>query len=343
MGRRLIVLGSLAGLCLVLAAGGAAWWATQWLDRPGPSEAPRVVEVVPGASLGRVSAQLEAAGVIGHARLFAWYGRLSGNASRLRAGEYEIPARATPRAVMDQLVSGEVLLHALTVIEGWTFSQMRAAIADDPAIRGIVGDLSGEEVMERLGMPGMDPEGWFLPETYRFPRGTTDLDILRMAHEAMEQALADAWAKRKPDIPLDQPYELLILASIVEKETALDAERSRVAGVFERRLERGMRLQTDPTVIYGLGKNFDGNLRRSDLLRDGPYNTYTRAGLPPTPIALPGQASLLAAAEPTDGDALYFVATGRPDGSHYFSATLEEHNKAVQRYLQTLRERRRNQ
>jgi UPF0755 protein len=324
----------------VVAAGAAAWWAWRSLDQPGPASTAVVLEVPAGAALSSVARRLEDAGVLEHALLFEWYGRASGQAGKVRAGEYRIPAYSTPREVMARLVSGEVVLHALTIVEGWTFRQVRAAIAAHDAIAPQLGELAEADIMARLGKPGMSPEGWFLPETYRFARGTTDLELLRMAHEAMDKALAETWATRAEGVPLESPYEALVLASIIEKETGLADERREIAGVFARRLQRGMRLQTDPTVIYGLGPDFDGNLRRADLRADTPYNTYTRHGLPPTPIAMPGRAALAAAVNPADGKALYFVATGRPDGSHYFSATLEEHNRAVARYLATLRERR---
>lgn len=331
-------------LCLVfvvlLAAAAVAWWGWQQLDAPGPAAEAVDFEIQTGTSLARIATQLEAAGVLRHATLFEWYGRGSGQAGRIRAGEYRFPPRSTPREVMARLVSGEVLLHALTVVEGWTFRQMRAAIAIHPAIDVTLGDVSGEEIMALLGREAEHPEGWFLPETYRFARGTTDLELMRIAHHAMVRALEAAWETRREELPLKTPYEALVLASIIEKETALAAERPEIAGVFVRRLERGMRLQTDPTVIYGLGPDADGRLRRVHLDTDTPYNTYTRGGLPPTPIALPGRASLVAAVAPREGRTLYFVATGRPDGSHHFSATLEEHNRAVQRYLATLRERR---
>jgi UPF0755 protein len=323
-----------------LAAGGAAWWAWQQLDAPGPAREAVDFEVRTGTPLSRIARQLENEGVLRHARLFEWYGRASGQAGQIRAGEYRFPPGSTPREVMERMVRGEVLLHALTIVEGWTFRQMRAAIAVHPALHVILEAVPDEEIMTRLGREGEHPEGWFLPETYRFPRGTTDLELMRMAHQAMERALQAAWDRRREDLPLATPYEVLILASIIEKETGLAVERPEIAGVFVRRLERGMRLQTDPTVIYGLGADFEGRLRRVHLDTDTPYNTYTRRGLPPTPIALPGRASLAAAVEPLDGQTLYFVATGRPDGSHYFSETLEEHNRAVQRYLATLRERR---
>lgn len=336
------VIKALAALLVLgtLAAAAAGWWAWRSLDQPGPAAAAVVIEIPAGASLSRIAQRLEDAGVIEHALLFEWYGRATGQAGKVRAGEYQFPAHSTPREAMARLVSGEVVLHAFTIVEGWTFRQLRAALADDEAISPQLAGLPDAAVMARLNKPDTPPEGWFLPETYRFPRGTTDLELLRMAHEAMEQALEDTWAARADDLPLESPYEALVLASIIEKETGLADERREIAGVFARRLRRGMRLQTDPTVIYGLGPDFDGNLRRADLRADTPYNTYTRHGLPPTPIAMPGRAALAAAVNPAEGKALFFVATGRPDGSHYFSATLEEHNRAVARYLATLRERR---
>ena len=336
------VIRALAALLLLgsLAAGAAGWWAWRSLDQPGPAASAVVIDIPAGASLSRIAQRLEQAGVLEHALLFEWYGRATGQAGKVRAGEYRFPAHSTPREAMARLVSGEVVLHAFTIVEGWTFRQLRAALAGNEAIVPELGATPDAEVMARLDQPGMSPEGWFLPETYRFPRGTTDLELLRLAHEAMGRALADAWAARADGLPLESAYEALVLASIIEKETGLADERREIAGVFARRLKRGMRLQTDPTVIYGLGPDFDGNLRRADLRADTPYNTYTRHGLPPTPIAMPGRAALAAAVDPADGKALYFVATGRPDGSHYFSATLEEHNRAVARYLATLRERR---
>jgi UPF0755 protein len=215
-------------------------------------------------------------------------------------------------------------------VEGWTFRQLLSALRRHEAVRDTLDGLSDEAIMARLGYPGKHPEGRFLPETYQFPRGTSDLEFLRRAYDGMQRALAAAWQGRAEDLPLDSPHEALVLASIVEKETGLASERARIAGVFVRRLRRGMRLQTDPTVIYGLGEAFDGNLRRRDLAADTPYNTYTRAGLPPTPICLPGKAAIEAVMHPAHGTSLYFVARG--DGSHQFSDTLEAHNRAVQKY-----------
>lgn len=324
---------------LVAAVLAGGWLAWRSLDQPGPSGSDVRVQIAPGMPLKRVAGRLAEAGVIRHPLLFEGWGRLTGRASRIRAGEYDFPALTTPREAMARLVSGEVVMHSVTLVEGWTFAQARRALATHPALVSTAAQLDGEAVMEHLGKPGESPEGWFLPETYRFPRGTNALEILRGAHRAMERALEQAWEDRAEGLPLETPYDALILASIVEKESALEAERAAIAGVFVRRLQKGMRLQTDPTVIYGLGEGFDGNLRRRDLDADGPFNTYTRRGLPPTPIALPGRGALRATVRPAPGDALFFVATGEPDGSHAFSATLEEHNRAVQRYLKRLRSR----
>ena len=224
-----------------------------------------------------------------------------------------------------------MFLHQLTVVEGWRFAEFLAALRAHPAI--IAGNMSGAEIMTELGAPEVHPEGQFYPDTYRFPKGTPEIEVLRAAHAALQDRLDTAWQNRNPDTQLQTPYDALILASIIEKETALASERGLISGVFHQRLARGMRLQTDPTVIYGIGESFDGNLRSRDLATDTPYNTYTRSGLPPTPIALAGGPSLEAAVAPEITDALYFVATGRPDGSHYFSATLEEHDRAVRDYL----------
>ena len=249
-----------------------------------------------------------------------------------QAGEYQLPAGLTPRELLVLLSSGEVVQYRLTLVEGWTFRQFAQALAADPVL---IHELDLDDpyawdpgtLFEGMG----HAEGWFLPETYQFSRGDSDHDILLRSNAAMNEALQAAWQGRATGLPLDSPYELLILASIIEKETALDEERDQIAGVFVRRLKKGMRLQTDPTVIYGIGETFDGDIRRRDLRTDTPYNTYTRHGLPPTPIAMPGRASLEAAAHPADGEALYFVADGK--GGHTFSKTLAEHQAAVNRLL----------
>lgn len=336
--RRFAIVGGLvAALGLV---GAAAWgtWAYSVLTTPLPAPADGVLfDVSAGASLSKVANDLHARGVLAHPRLLTWYGRVRGDATRVQAGEYRITARLTPATLLEALIAGDVYLHQFTIVEGWRFADLLAALRAEPAVAATA--LTPTEIMAALGEPDVFPEGQFLPDTYTFAKGTEDLALLRLAHAALVRTLEDAWASRADDIALATPYEALILASIVEKETALPAERRLISGVFQERLRRGMRLQTDPTVIYGLGDAFDGNLRRRDLDKDTPYNTYTRRGLPPTPIALAGPASIEAAANPEFTGALYFVATGEPDGSHRFSATLAEHNRAVADYLRKLRER----
>ena len=291
--------------------------------------------VASGTPLRRVSADLSKRGLLPHPWLLDLYASASGDATRIRAGEYQLTLGMTPLALIDKLVLGQVFLHQLTIVEGWRFVDLLGVVREHPAIQS--GALDGAAIMEQLGEPGLHPEGQFFPDTYFFPRGTTDVELLRRAHESLKTRLSKAWEARSPDTTLSNPYEALILASIIEKETALPSERKLISGVFHQRLRRRMRLQTDPTVIYGLGAAFDGNLRRHDLEADTPYNTYTRAGLPPTPIALPGAASIEAAVAPELTDAVYFVATGRGDGSHYFSATLEQHEQAVRDYLERTR------
>jgi len=331
----------LVGLILaaVIALGVTVLYAARYLGQPLPVSDPVTIEIPPGRGLNGVAADLAERGLLTHPRVFAWYGRWMSASARIKAGEYRIDPGQTPAGLLDQLVAGRVILHSITLIEGWTFRQAVDAIRNHPAVAVASQGMSDEELALRLALPTASPEGWLLPDTYHFPRGTEDLALMAIAAGAMQEALHQVWAERAPDLPLETPYQALILASIIEKETGLAAERPRISGVFVRRLRRGMRLQTDPTVIYGLGADFDGNLRKSDLARDTPYNSYTRAGLPPTPIALPGRESLLAAVRPADERALYFVATGKGDGSHYFSATLEEHNQAVAKYLARLRER----
>ena len=247
--------------------------------------------------------------------------------SRLQVGDYTIRHGITPRELLLKLESGKVIQHRFTIVEGWNIRELRAALSRHEVLEQKARDLDDAALMAALGRAGQHPEGRFLPETYHFTRGQSDLDVLRRAALAMDKALADVWTMRAEGVPLETPEQLLILASIIEKETGKVSERPEIAGVFSRRLKLGMRLQTDPTVIYGMGSAYAGNIRRSDLTTDTPYNTYTRAGLPPTPIAMPGRAALLAAAQPAGGDTLYFVARG--DGSHVFSATLAEHNRAV--------------
>lgn len=298
-----------------------------------------VIDIGSGTSLRGVAALLAEQGVLSHPRSFVLYGRFTGRAARIQAGEYEIRAGTTPLELLEQLVSGQVKLHGLTIVEGWTVNELLVVLRLHPAVAQTIESANPVVIAEVLGLDVGHAEGQFFPDTYRFPRGTSDIEILRQAHDLLRERLDEAWKSRQSGLPFDTPYDLLILASIVERETALDEERPLVAGVFVRRLEKRMRLQTDPTVIYGLGQDFDGNLTRQHLKNDTPYNTYTRRGLPPTPIGLPGELSLRAAANPDQGAALYFVATGNDDGSHFFTATLEEHNAAVAKYLARLRER----
>jgi len=313
---------------LLVAALGSAW---HWVHQPLALASPSVeVSIEPGDSPRDVAQAWVAAGVQTSPRwLYEWF-RWSGQARRIRAGSYEVQAGITPRGLLDRLVEGDERRERVRFIEGWTFRQLRAELARAPHLKPSTAGLGEAELMALLGAPGQAAEGRFFPDTYVYSRGVSDLTVLRRAHQAMQHRLAQAWAQRAPDTPLKSADEALILASIVEKETGLESDRAQVAGVFVNRLRIGMPLQTDPTVIYGLGERFDGNLRRRDLEADGPFNTYTRRGLPPTPIALPGMASMRAALNPQPTRALYFVARG--DGRSAFSETLAEHNRAVARY-----------
>lgn len=335
---RWIVAVLLAAIAVAAWAAHASWRA--YLDEPINAGDQTVrYEVAAGTSLGAVALDLHARGWLRKPNWFVWYARSRGDEGRIRAGEYAIPAGTTPAGLLDLLVAGAVIQHSFTIIEGFTFADIRAQLATNANIGQTIAGLDDGSVMAALGQPGTAAEGQFLPETYHFTRGARDLDLLRRAHALMQETLTRLWSERDPDSPVKTPYEALILASIIEKETSLDSERPQVAGVFTRRLQRGMRLQSDPTVIYGLGANYDGDIKRRDLTGDTPYNTYTRAGLPPTPIAMPGVASIAAALHPAPGSTLYFVATGDPDGSHYFSETIDEHNRAVQRYLARLKKK----
>ena len=287
--------------------------------------------IAPGTSFARIAAELEHTGIIANAFLLEAYGRWSGLAGGIQAGEYAIDPAMTLRELLGLLHSGQVVQHALTLVEGWTFDEVLQALRSRPELtHTLAEDLGRMEIMSELGYPGTHPEGRFLADTYHFPRGTSDVAFLRRAYRSMQTLLDEAWEGRAPDLPYDSPADALILASIVEKETGRAEERAQIAGVLVRRLKKGMRLQTDPTVIYGLGDDFDGNLRKRDLRQDTPYNTYLHRGLPPTPIAMPGSASIHAALHPLAGETLFFVAKG--DGSHYFSRTYREHREAVARY-----------
>jgi UPF0755 protein len=336
--RRLL---SITIVLAALALVGAFVFVRQWLATPlSIGTEPVTVDVRPGQSLTAVSQELAARGVLEHPRLLGLYARYTGADGRMRAGEYAIQPGVTPEGLLELFVNGAVVQHSITIVEGWTFRDLRKAIADEPTLEHVTGELTDDALMAQLGEPGRHPEGLFFPDTYLFGKGTRDIDLLRQARERMQRELTAAWARRKADLPIQDEYQALVLASIVERETGLAEERPRIAGVFVERLRRGMRLQTDPTVIYGLGEAFDGNLRRADLERDTPYNTYTRAGLPPTPIALPGAGAIEAAVRPDERGELFFVATGQGDGAHVFSKTLAEHEAAVRQYLVRYRQQR---
>ena len=304
----------------------------RFADAPlAPLPESATLDVAIGTPLPGIVRDLQARGVrSGPALYWRLLARQMSVAGKLHAGEYALDPGISPRGLLAKLAAGAVIQHKCTIVEGWTFAQLREALAHDAELAQTLPALGDGELMKTLGAGGAPPEGWFLPETYQFVKGMSDLDILRRAHTAMQRKLDTLWAARAPDLPLTSPYQALILASIVEKETAQPAERGLIAGVFEHRLKIGMRLQTDPAVIYGLGVAYDGKIHTRDLETDTPYNTYTRAGLPPTPIALPGAAALEAVLHPASTDALYFVARG--DGTHEFSATLEAHNRAVAKY-----------
>lgn len=323
-------------LLLLVAAGVAgAWFYSDWsrfVDAPLAVEkdAPPLV-VAPGTSFAGIVQQLDSRRMTAADPLYwrALAERL-GVSKSLHAGEYALVEGITPRELLLKMARGDVVQHRFTIVEGWSFRELRAALAKDEGLAHTIDAMADDALMSKLGAPGVAPEGRFLPETYAWSRGDSDFDVLQRAKQAMDKALAEAWDARAAELPLKSPDEALVLASIVEKETGVAAERPRIAGVFVRRLKIGMLLQTDPTVIYGLGPAFDGNLTREHLERDTPYNTYTRAGLPPTPIALPGRAALAAATQPAPGNELYFVARG--DGSHEFTSSLAAHNAAVAKF-----------
>ena len=316
----------------LLAFGAALWWLHEPIPlRLAPGAQVVDLEIEPGTPASGVADVVVASGAnVPPVFLRAWF-RLSGQGRLIKAGSYEITPGTTPRTLLSMLVRGDQALRSVTLVEGWTFNQVRAALQKAEQLAPESVALAPEAIMEKIGKPGVHPEGRFFPDTYTYSKGSSDLALLKRAARAMDRRLEAAWALRSPDTPLKSADQALILASIVEKETGKAADRAEIGGVFSNRLRKGMLLQTDPTVIYGLGAQFDGNLRKRDLLTDTPYNTYTRAGLPPTPIAMPGRAALLAAVQPASTQALYFVARG--DGSSHFSGTLDEHNRAVNKYI----------
>jgi UPF0755 protein len=315
-------------ILLILFGGAVYYWAGQpILDESSPS---MEFSIKPGSGVRGAARQIAEAGIPVQPWLLELLARVSGKSSRIKAGTYEIEPGTTPTRLVEQLVRGEFAQESLAIIEGWTFKQMREAIAAHQHLKHDTASLSEKELLAKVTPNFEHAEGLFFPDTYLFAKGASDLQVYRQAHAMMMKKLDEAWAKRAPGLPYKSPYEALIMASIVEKETGQKSERSMIAGVFVNRLKRGMLLQTDPTVIYGMGDAYQGNIRKRDLQTDTPYNTYTRAGLPPTPIALPGVASLTAALDPARTDALYFVSRG--DGTSHFSGNLNEHNQAVNKF-----------
>jgi UPF0755 protein len=322
--KKLLVTGVIVS---VAAVAGFSYWAKSPLDTGGK---PIEFSIAPGSGVGAAAQQMAKAGVPVNPQLFNILARVTGEAGRIKAGSYELKPETSPRRLLSQLVRGEFAQEAITIVEGWTFRQMRAAIAGHERLRHDTVKLSDEELMQKISTEYKAPEGLFFPDTYLFAKGSSELEIYKKAHQAMLKHLQAAWEGRDPSLPYKTPYEALTMASIIEKETGQKSERNMIAGVFVNRLRTGMMLQTDPAVIYGMGERFAGDIRKKDLQTDTPYNTYTRAGLPPTPIALPGIGSLHAALAPAKTQALYFVARG--DGTSQFSDNLNDHNRAVNQY-----------
>ncbi len=325
------------GAFLILLLSAIAWQRVNaYVDSPLPVDEPRTLLIERGQGFNQIVADLEAARLVQQPIFLRIYARINGLAHRVKAGEYEVEPGLTLSGLMRKMIDGDTLRHHFTVVEGTTFAQLREQLAANRVLEQTLSELDDSEVMALLGEPEKHPEGMFLAETYQYLRGMSDLDLLRRARASLDEALAQAWEKRAPDLPYDSAYQALTMASIIEKETAVAQERPRISGVFVRRLQQGMRLQTDPTVIYGMGAEYKGNLRRADLLEKTPYNTYAIEGLPPTPIAMVGKDAIEAALNPEAGPWLFFVAKG--DGSHHFSARLSEHNSAVRRYQLQRRE-----
>jgi len=325
---RLLAWLSVLLLLAAVAIGGYGW---RYAHTPFPLDGgPRAFVLERGTTMRMAANQLAAEGLVEEPWLLTVLARLTGDAGRIKAGSYELSEPVTPLQLLAKLTDGDVSSATLTIVEGWNWRQVKAALAKDPDLRHDTAGMDDAAILAAIGAKAPSPEGLFFPDTYHFGKQSSDIQVLKRAHEAMQKQLAAAWEARAANLPLQSPYEALTLASIVEKETGAANDRPMISSVFHNRMRIGMRLQTDPTVIYGLGEAFDGNLKRVHLETDTPYNSYTRGGLPPTPIAMPGMAALLAATNPASSKALYFVAKG--DGSSYFSATLAEHNQAVRRY-----------
>ena len=328
--RKLLLLLAAGLILLVLAVAVAGWSLRTALNQSLKLESERLIEVVPGDTPGRLLNRLEAEGVLDGALWLRLYWRFKLPGQPLHSGEYRLVPKQTAQDLLGLWQRGEVVQYSLTLVEGWSFRQVRAALARQQALQQKLADLDDRALMKLLGLPGVSPEGRFFPDTYRYVRGMSDLDLLRQARKRLDQVLDEEWLRRAEGLPYRKPYDALIMASMVEKETGVAEERGQIAGVFVRRLRLGMRLQTDPTVIFGLGERYNGNLTRAHLQQPTPYNTYVINGMPPTPIALAGREAIHAALNPVAGKSLYFVARG--DGSHVFSETLEQHNRAVREY-----------
>ncbi|AYF34813.1 endolytic transglycosylase MltG [Vreelandella alkaliphila] len=329
--RFLAAVGVVVVVGFAAVVGGYAYW-QQRLSAPVTLEEPALYQVPAGAGFNQVVRELESQGFIEDAWAFQLLARVEPErVPRLRVGEYQLTPGMSGLELIALLGSNNVVTYPLTIPEGWTFRQMRELLDSAPKLENRTAELSDDEIMSLLDREGTFPEGWFFPDTYRYHLGMSDVDILRQALSRMEQILEEVWDGRDDDLTIDTPYEALIMASLIERETGAPEERREIAGVFKRRMEQGMRLQTDPTVIYGMGERYEGRITRADLREATPYNTYVIDGMPPTPIALPGRASLEAAVNPLPGETLYFVSRG--DGTHHFSRTLREHNNAVNRYI----------
>jgi len=316
-------------LGLLLVALTLAFYGYRYLTQP-LNLSSQSVDVTAGSGFSTITARLQRQGLITQPNIWKIYARLTGKATRVQAGEYQFEPGLSPVAMLDKLVRGDVVQHQITLVEGWTFKQLLQALAAEEKLKHRLTGLKTAEIMAKLGHQKEHPEGRFFPDSYQFTRGISDEDILRRAYQRLSTILDEEWQRRAKNLPYKNAYQALIMASIVEKETGQASERAEIAGVFVRRLQKGMRLQTDPTVIYGLGDSYKGNIRRKHLKQPTPYNTYVIRGLPPTPIAMVGREAIYAALHPKEGKSLYFVAKG--DGSHFFSDTLEQHNKAVRRY-----------
>lgn len=338
--KRILVPGLAVLLLLGLAAALGAYWMDEQLNQPRQFSQ-TTFPIERGDTLKKFALHLQEAGVISETLPLTLYARFKGQAGKLHTGYYRFEDGLNLVEVLDAITRGRYRLqHQFTFVQGSTYRQLREALAADDQVRQTLGDMDDAELLALMDTAQhyTHPEGLFYPETYAYDPGASDVDILRRAYAMMQDRLAEIWSQRDPDIEIETPYEALILASIIEKETALASERAQISGVFMNRLRKGMKLQTDPTVIYGLGETYDGNITRAHLTTDTPYNTYTREGLPPTPIALPGQAAIKAAVNPEQTEAIYFVAKGDGSGAHTFSRTLKEHNRAVKKYLNNLKQ-----